>query len=495
MRKKKIIVIGSGFAGLTAAALLSKQGFDVTVLEKNDQAGGRARVWAKDGFVFDMGPSWYWMPEVFEQFFNKFGKTTADFYELKRLDPSYRIFYTENQQMDVPASVDDLAKIFEGKEKGSGKKLIAFLADAKFKYETALEDYVNRVSDSIFEFFDFKLIFKSLQIQLFQSHGSVVRKQFNHPHLISLLEFPVLFLGSTPANTPALYSMLNYADLGLGTWYPMGGMNKIIQAFLKVCTDAGVKIICNEEVTKIKTEGGNAQQVITKTKVYDADVVVAGCDYEHAEQTLLDKDKRQYDTAYWNSREMSPSSLLFYIGVNKKLPNLKHHNLFFDADFDKHADEIYNTPKWPSQPLFYACVPSKTDDSVAPQGCENLFLLMPLAPGIEDNETFREKYFNIIIERLESRIGEQIRPNIVLKRSYAINDFVADYHSFKGNAYGLANTLFQTAFLKPKMKSKKVKNLFYTGQLTVPGPGVPPSIISGQIVANEIAKLTKKNVL
>jgi len=487
--KKKIIVIGSGFAGLTAAALLAKQGHDVTVLEKNEQAGGRARVWEKDGFVFDMGPSWYWMPEVFEQFFNLFGKTTADFYQLKRLDPSYRIFYTANEQMDVPASVAALAQLFESKEKGSAKKLHSFLDDAKFKYDTAMADYVHRVSDSIFEFFDFKLMLKSLQIQLFQSHGSVVRKLFKHPHLVSLLEFPVLFLGSTPSSTPALYSMLNYADLSLGTWYPMGGMNQIIQAFLKVNRDNGVKIICNEAVIKIRTEGAQAKEVITEKNVYKADVVVAGCDYEHAEQTLLEKDKRKYNARYWNSREMSPSSLLFYIGVNKKLPNLKHHNLFFDADFDAHAAEIYDTPKWPSNPLFYVCVPSKTDDSVAPEGCENLFLLMPLAPGIEDNEALREKYFNKILKRLESRIGEQIHKNIVLRRSYAINDFVADYHSFKGNAYGLANTLMQTAFLKPKMKSNKVSNLFFTGQLTVPGPGVPPSIISGQIVANEIQKM------
>ncbi len=489
MTSKKVVVIGSGFAGLSAAALLAKQGHGVTVLEKNEQTGGRARVWEKDGFLFDMGPSWYWMPEVFESFYNLFGKTTADFYELVRLNPSYRIFYQNHEQVDVPASVQELEALFESKEEGSAKKLRAFLTDAKYKYDTAMKEYVHRISDSITEFFDFKLLLKSFQIQLFQSLRSEVRKKFKHPHLVSLLEFPVLFLGSTPDKTPALYSMMNYADLSLGTWYPMGGMNKIAQALTKICEENGVVIHCNAEVKQIRTIDGKAKKVFTSANVYEADVVVAAGDYEHIEQRLLHEDFRQYDETYWESRVMSPSSLLFYLGVNKKVPNLKHHNLFFDADFDTHAKEIYGTPQWPTNPLFYACVPSKTDASVAPEGCENIFLLMPLAPGIEDTDALREKYFNIFLERLEARAGEPIRNNIVVKRSYAISDFKADYHSFKGNAYGLANTLMQTAVFKPKMKSTKVNNLFFTGQLTVPGPGVPPSIISGQIVASEIEKL------
>lgn len=488
---KQIIVIGSGFSGLTAAALLAKQGNSVTVLEKNEQPGGRARTWQKDGFVFDMGPSWYWMPEVFEQFYNQFSKKTADFYLLKRLNPSYRIFFDGDEMMDVPASINELEKLFEEKEKGSAAKLRDFLKDARYKYETAMSDYVHRISNSVFEFVDLKLIVKSLQIQLFTSLRTEVRKRFHHPHLIQLLEFPVLFLGSTPAKTPALYSMMNYADLSLGTWYPMGGMNKIVEAFVKICKDLKVEIRCNEEVKHIEVFGNKARKVITQQNVFEADAVIAGSDYEHTEQKLLDKEYRRYNSQYWNKRVMSPSSLLFYVGVNKNIPNLLHHNLFFDADFDQHANEIYNQPKWPHNPLFYVCCPSKTDDSVAPAGCENLFILMPLAPGIEDHEEIREKYFNVFVERLERRTGEPFKQNIVVKRSYAISDFKKDYHSFKGNAYGLANTLLQTAFLKPKMKSKKVKNLLFTGQLTVPGPGVPPSIISGQIAAKEVSKMIK----
>jgi phytoene desaturase len=493
--EKKVIVIGSGFAGLTAAGVLAKSGHDVTILEKNDQPGGRARVWQKDGFVFDMGPSWYWMPEVFENYFNYFGKTTADFYDLKRLDPAYRVYYKGNEKFDVPASITQLENLFESKEAGSGVKLREFLNDAEYKYKTAMSDYVHRISDSIFEFFDFKLISKSFQINLFQSLRTEVRAKFKNPALVSLLEFPVLFLGSTPDKTPALYSMMNYADLVLGTHYPMGGMHMIVKGLIKIADEQGVKIVCNSEVTKIEVTSNRATKVHTATGSFEADIVVAGSDYQHTEQMLLDKPNRQYNDTYWQQRAMSPSSLLFYLGVNKKLPNLLHHNLFFDEDFEQHAKEIYDNPKWPTAPLFYVCAPSVTDKTVAPEGKENVFLLMPLAPGIEDTPELREKYFDIIINRLEKRIGTEFRNDIIVKRSYCIEDFKADYHSYKGNAYGLANTLSQTAVFKPKMKSAKVKNLFYTGQLTVPGPGVPPSIISGQMVAKEINRQVAKQLL
>jgi phytoene desaturase len=492
---KKIVVIGSGFAGLTSASYLAKQGHHVTLLEKNDQVGGRCRKWETEGFTFDMGPSWYWMPEVFENFFKDFGYKVSDFYELLRLDPAYRIYFTNNEQIDIPASLDELVNEFEKREKGSGAKLRAFLKDAEYKYHTAMSDYVNRLSDSIFEFVEPRLIIKSFQLSLFSSLRKAVRKEFKNPLLVSLLEFPVLFLGSTPDNTPAMYSMMNYADLVKGTWFPKKGMVQISEAFASVAKSQGVTILLNKAVTHIRVENSKTVGVEVGDEFYEADIVVAGSDYHFTEQTLLDKKHRVYDEKYWESRTMSPSSLLYYVGINTKLKEVLHHNLFFDEDFEQHAVEIYKEPKWPSKPLFYLCVSSKSDPTCAPEGYENLFFLIPLAPGLEDSEALRETYFQTMTKRLKEKSGIDINEHIVVKRSFAMNDFEKDYNSYKGNAYGLANTLLQTAFLKPKIKSKKVKNLFYTGQLTVPGPGVPPAIISGQIVAGEIEKMLKLSQL
>jgi phytoene desaturase len=489
---KHIVVIGSGFAGLSAACVLAKEGYKVTLLEKNKQPGGRAGVWEQDGFRFDMGPSWYWMPDVFENFFALFGKKTADFYDLKRLDPAYRIYYGKDDLLDVPEERLELSKVFESIEPGSSAKLNAFLKQAEHKYKVGMREYAFRPSHSVMEFIDLNLIRKSFSMQLFSSMSSHLHKYFKNPKLIKLLEFPVLFLGATPQNTPALYSMMNYADLVLGTWYPMGGINKIVSAMVKIAESLKVDIRLDTEVTKIEINNKQVSNIITSKGDIQADLVIAGADYEHVDQHLLNEPYRNYSKKYWDSRVLSPSCLLFYIGVNKKIEGIRHHNLFFDEDFEQHAKQIYTSPQWPEKPLFYVCCPSKTDKSVAPEGCENLFFLIPVAPGLEDNDTIREKYFNLLLSRFEHITGENIKNSIVVKRSYALNDFKADYNAFKGNAYGLANTLRQTAFLKPAMKAKHVKNRLFTGQLTVPGPGVPPAIISGQIVAKEAIKYLRK---
>lgn len=488
---KKVIVIGSGFAGLSAATSLAQQGYDVTILEKNSVPGGRARQFKAEGFTFDMGPSWYWMPDVFEQYFARFNKKPSDYYDLVRLDPSYSIFFGKNDVMEVPAKLDDLYAMFDRYEPGSSKNLKKFLDEAEYKYRVGMSEFVQKPSHSIMEFADWRIVASLFRLQMFSSISTSIHKLFKNEQLIQMLEFPVLFLGATPENTPAMYSLMNYADIALGTWYPMGGMFKIIEGMVKLAGEMGVKIFLNQEVKSIQVPNGHANKVITADAEYDADIVVGGADYHHVEQQLLPERSRQYTEKYWDKRVMAPSSLLFYLGINKKLEGLHHHNLFFDEDFDQHAIEIYDQPQWPSKPLFYACAPSVTDASVAPEGCENLFLLVPLAPDLEDTEQMREKYFNIIMDRLENLTGQEIRSHIVYKRSFAHNDFKKDYHAYKGNAYGLANTLLQTAFLKPKLRSSKVKNLYYTGQLTTPGPGMPPSLISGQVVADDIAKTFK----
>lgn len=493
--QKKVIVIGSGFAGLSAATTLADKGFNVTVLEKNNQLGGRARSFSEQGFTFDMGPSWYWMPDVFENYFKRFGKSTSDYYELKRLAPSYRVYFGQDDYVDLPANLEELYKLFNEIEKDSGEKLRQFLSESAYKYQVGINDLVYKPGRSLMEFADMRVIRGLFQMDLLKSMRSYVHGYFKNPKLRKLMEFPILFLGGTPRNTPALYSMMNYADMALGTWYPKGGMHKIVEGMVSLAKEKGVHFETSQEVINIEVNGKDAKTVVTKSRSFEADIVVAGADYHHVETSLLEPSYRQYSDAYWESRSMAPSSLLFYIGVDKPLKNLLHHTLFFDEDFDGHAKEIYDTKEWPSRPLFYASCTSKTDNTVAPEGSENLFLLMPVAPGLEDDDQAREKYYHLMMDRLERLTGQEIKKHVVYSRSYAHSDFVNDYHAFKGNAYGLANTLRQTAILKPSMKSKKINNLYYTGQLTVPGPGVPPALISGQVVAGEIEKEHLKKVM
>lgn len=483
---QKIGVIGSGFAGLSAACHLAKAGNEVVLLEKNATPGGRARQLKISGFTFDMGPSWYWMPDVFEHFFSQFGKKPSDYYELIRLDPSYQVRFRDGT-IELPAAMDELEGLFERIEPGSAARLREFLKQAKFKYEVGINDLVYKPSRSISEFIDPSILKGLLKMDVLSSMSSHIRKFFKNEKLIQLMEFPVLFLGSTPEKTPALYSLMNYADMSLGTWYPMGGMYQVVAGMVHLAESLDVKIHFNEMVTGFTVEQKKITRILTTKNEFAVDVVVGGADYHHLEQ-LLPETYRTYTEQYWDSRTMAPSSLLFYIGVDRELPNMKHHVLFFDEDFKQHAHEIYNDPKWPEKPLLYASVTSKTDPTVAPAGNENLVVLIPVAPNLEDTDQIREHYYELVMDRLEKYIGVNIRNHVIVKRSFAHRDFISDYNSFKGNAYGLANTLLQTAILRPSLKNKKLKNMYFTGQLTVPGPGVPPTIISGEVVAREIAR-------
>ncbi|MGB0508401.1 MAG: phytoene desaturase family protein [Schleiferiaceae bacterium] len=486
---KSVIVIGSGFAGLSSAAFLAKAGYDVTVLEKNDSLGGRARVWETEGFKFDMGPSWYWMPDVFERYFKSFGYDVSDLYELVRLDPSYRVVFGPNDHEDQSANMAELEAMFDRLDPGSSKRLRTFLAEAAYKYEVGIKDLVHKPSRSLLEFADFRILKGLFQLDLLKDMRKHVAEVSTHPKLKAIMEFPVLFLGALPQNTPALYSLMNYADMSMGTWYPQGGMHKIIEAMVKVAKEQGVKFRTKAEVKGFKYSGNKIVGVLTKTGGFSADIVVAGADYHHIDQEVSEEGRREYSKQYWDKRKMAPSSLLYYLGIKGEVPNVLHHNLFFDHELDQHAAELYTHPQWPTKPLFYASAPTKTDTSIAPEGCENMFLLMPTAPGLAgDSEEVREKYYNIMMDRLEQFTGSSIRDRVVVKRSFAYSDFKSEYNSFKGNAYGLANTLDQTAILKPRLKSKKISNLYFSGQLTTPGPGVPPTLISGEVVSKEIAK-------
>ncbi len=483
---KKIIIIGSGFSSLSASCYLAKAGFDVEIFEKNDTVGGRARQFIKDGFTFDIGPSWYWMPDIFDKFFADFGKKTSDYYQLDKLNPAYQIFF-DDDIITIGDCMEKICEEFERIESGSAAHLKSFIHKAQENYDIAINKVVLRPGLSPMELITKETILRV--DQFFKTISHEVRKRFKNPKLISTLEFPVLFLGAKPSKTPSFYSFMNFADFGLGTWHPKGGMYEIIKAMRGLAEELSVKIHTDSPVNKILVQNGKVAGINSNSKTHLADIVISGADYHHSE-TLLDSENRQYSENYWSGKTYAPSSLLFYVGFNKKLQNIEHHNLFFDTDFEKHAQEIYDTPKWPSNPLFYANFPSVTDASMAPEGAETGFFLVPIAPGLEDTPELRDQYFDIVIDRFVKHTKQDVKKSIIFKESFCVNDFIEQYNSYKGNAYGMANTLRQTAFLRPNLKSSKVKNLFFTGQLTVPGPGVPPSLISGKLVSDLIIQKT-----
>ena len=483
---KKIAVIGSGFSSLSAAAYLAKKKFEVHVYEKNKTFGGRARQLKKQGFTFDMGPSWYWMPDVFESFYNDFGKTTSDLYKLDKLDPGYQVIFGENDSILIGDSLEKISVVFEKEEKGSSIKLERFINLAKENYAIAIKDLVYRPGVSPLELITPETIKKMKYFV--RNIKKDVYKDFKSPKLRQILQFPVLFLGAKPSKTPSFYNFMNYADFGLGTWHPEKGMYSIVLAMVELAKSLGVKFHTDSEVEKICVDTeGRVKGIYIKNKLEEADIVLSGADYHHTEN-LLEPNYRRYSEAYWDKKTFAPSSLLFYIGLDKKIKNVSHHTLFFDVDFDEHANSIYDNPSWPKDPLFYVNFPSISDPTMAPKGKEACFILIPIAPGLEDSKKLRKKYFNKVLERLEKLTKQNIKKNIIFCESFCVKDFIEEYNSYKGNAYGLANTLLQTAFLRPKLTSSKVKNLYFTGQLTVPGPGVPPALISGKLVADLISK-------
>tara|TARA_B110000444_G_C18847374_1_gene603007 strand:- start:2872 stop:4341 length:1470 start_codon:yes stop_codon:yes gene_type:complete len=488
----KYSVIGSGFSGLSTAAYLAKEGHEVHVFEKNESLGGRARQFKAEGYTFDMGPSWYWMPDVFEKFFKDFNAKPSDFYELIELNPGFQIIFPDSHTIKLSSKWEEVHALFEKHESGASKKLDAFIKEAEFKYDIGMNEVVHQPGLSILELFKPVIIKNVFKLQMLSSYRKHVAKYFKNPFLVALLEFPVLFLGTAPAKTPALYSLMTYSGIKQGTFYPMGGFSKVIDGMAEVCRKYGVKFHMNSEVEHIEVKKKKVVSIKTNQGSFDVETLICSADYHHIDKEILAPEFSNYSEKYWDSRVLSPSCLLFYMGVDKKLEKLKHHNLFFDENIDNHVEDIYDTKIWPKKPLFYACCPSKTDASMAPKNKENLFILVPITPGLEDNESIRKTYFGIIMDRLEKYCGHEIRAHVEYKRSYCINDFVNDYNSYKGNAYGLANTLNQTANLKPKIINKHIQNLFYTGQLTVPGPGVPPSIISGSVVANYVMNQMSK---
>jgi len=500
---KKAIVIGSGFGGMSAATYLAKAGFEVTILEKNSWVGGRAQSWSKDGFRFDMGPSWYLLPDQFDRYFADFGHKTSDFYQLTKLSPSYKIFHLDNQVVEVPNNPQEAEKFFESIEVGAGDKFKKYIDNAKFKYYFAINKFVYRQFDSILDFANIDIIKSIFQLNIFSSLENIIYKNFKSPLLRKILGYPAVFLGGFPNRIPAVYSLLNWVDFGLGAWYPQGGFQAVSKGFEKLAVEQGVKFELDDEVVKLNIESGKVVSVITKNGLeYIADVVVTNADYQWVDENLLGPEYQNYDSKKWDSRYLAASCLNYYIGLDVKIKNLLPHTFIFDGDWDAHGDSIYgkgggiftksdNTRSWPKKPLIYIHTPSKVDKEVAPENGEALFVLVPIASGLEDTPEKRKEIFEFVLEKLEKYTGQNIRDHIKVYRDYCIKDFQNDYHAYKGNAFGLGQTLFQTASFRPKNYSKKLSNLFFSGQYTLPGTGTAMSMISGKVTADRIIKKYK----
>jgi phytoene desaturase len=489
-----VTVVGSGFGGLSAACFLADAGADVTVLEKNDQFGGRASRLERDGFTFDMGPSWYLMPDVFERFFGQFSKAPEDYYDLERLDPHYRIFFKDGQTVDVRADREQNRELFESIEPGAGEAFDDYLATSERHYETAMDKFVYEDRSRLRDWVDLDVMRAApVGLQLIGSMQGHVSDYFDNPKLQQIMQYTLVFLGGAPKNTPALYNMMSHVDFNLGVYYPVpkdgegpGGIGVVVESVVDLAEELGVTFEAGTEVTEITRRKSGFLVADGNGGERHPDRVVVNADYAHAEQDLLPEHERQYDADYWEKRTYAPSAFLLYLGVEGDVPELAHHTLVLPTDWDPHFEKIFDDPAWPDEPAYYCCVPSETDDDVAPDGHTNMFVLVPIAPGLADDPGVRERYREGILDDIADHTGVQLRDRIVVEESFCVSDFVERYNATQGTALGLAHTLRQTSLLRPSNRSSAVDGLYFTGSFTTPGIGVPMCLISGEHTANAL---------
>ncbi|WIV65980.1 phytoene desaturase family protein [Natrialbaceae archaeon AArc-T1-2] len=480
-----LLVIGGGIGGLSTACYLADSGADVHVIEKNEQLGGRASRLEVDGFRFDMGPSWYLMPDVFERFFGQFDRTPTDYYGLTHLDPHYRIFFKDGDEVDITPDLERTKRVFESYEPGAGEALERYLETSRENYEVGMEHFVYEDRERLRDFLDLDVARQARGLSLLGSMQGHVENYFEHPKLQQIMQYTLVFLGGSPTNTPALYNLMSHVDFNLGVWYPEGGLGGVIDGIVELGRELGVSYETDRPATAITGRAGGFK-VETPDGPITADLVVSNADYAHTEQELLPPEKRGYDADYWESRTYAPSAFLLYLGVEGDLEELAHHTLVLPTDWQPHFDRIFEESAWPEDPAYYLCVPSKTDETVAPDGHSNLFVLVPIAPGLEDDPERREAFRDRILEDVARNTGVDLRDRIVLEERFCVEEFASRYNSFKGSALGMAHTLRQTAPFRPSHRSTEVDGLYFVGSYTTPGIGVPMCLISGEHTAEKV---------
>jgi phytoene desaturase len=497
LSESTVAVVGGGFGGLSAACYLADAGLDVTLLEKNDQLGGRASRLERDGFTFDMGPSWYLMPDVFERFFGHFGRSPEEFYELEPLDPHYRIFFKDGDRVDARGDGDHMREVFESYEPGAGEAFDEYLETSQHHYETAMEKFVYEDRSRLRDWVDPDVMRAApIGLRLVGSMQSHVENYFDHPKLQQIMQYTLVFLGGAPHNTPALYNIMSHVDFNLGVYYPRpkestergtgtGGIGAVVDGVAELGDQLGVTYETGTEVTGV-TRAKKGFVVDTVDGEYRPDYVVSNADYAHTERDLLPTHERQYDDDYWDSRTYAPSAFLIYMGVEGDVDPLAHHTLVLPEDWDSHFESIFEEPGWPDEPAYYLCVPSETDDAVAPEGHSNLFVLVPIAPDLHDGDEVRQEYREKILADIAANTGVDLRDRVVVEEQFAVSDFVERYNATDGTALGLAHTLRQTALLRPSNRSSAVDGLYFTGSFTTPGIGVPMCLISGEHAAEAL---------
>lgn len=483
--EQSVVVIGSGFGGLSTACYLADAGADVTVVEKNGGLGGRASRLEAEGFRFDMGPSWYLMPDVFERFFGDFGRSPDDYYATERLDPHYRIFFKDGDEIDVSPDLEETKETFEEYESGAGEALEEYLEKSELNYEVGMEQFVYEDRPRFRDWADLDVLRNARGLSLVGSMQDHVEEYFEDPKLQQVMQYTLVFLGGSPTNTPALYNLMSHVDFNLGVHYPEGGMGGVVGGIAELGSELGVSYRTDQPVTAIEGRAGGFK--VEARDTFLPDLVVSDADYAHTELDLLPPEKRGYSEKYWDSRTYAPSAFLLYLGVEGDVEELAHHTLVLPTDWEEHFEKIFEEPEWPDDPAYYLCVPSKTDDTVAPDGCSNLFALVPVAPGLDDRPVIRESYRDLVLRDIAEHTGVDLKDRIVFEEVFTVDDFADRYNSMRGTALGLAHTLDQTAVFRPPHRSKAVDGLYFTGSYTTPGIGVPMCLISGQLTAEAVA--------